>query len=189
VGYTAGTTERERYASALAGLWGGLATTLARLETVAADPQSLEDAFDRLPGLQYGLHRSAELVGGITPPHGSEHAHAELAAALEIARDVTGDVREVLESEGAETAFVLVHEWRAALFGVRLARHRLALVPAVQPPEPEPEVEAGLNWSAACATALVLAGTAAFAAGALMVLWPVWALGLGLTALSFLVFR
>jgi hypothetical protein len=187
VGHTAGTTERERYASALAGLWDGLATTLARLEAVAADRQSLDDGLDRLPGLQYGLHRSAELIGGMTPPPGSERAHAELAAALEIARDVTGDVREVLESEGAETAFVLVHEWRAALFGVRLARHRLALAPTVRPPAPE--VAAGFNWSAACATCLVLAGTAAFTAGALTVLWPVWALGLGLTALSFLVFR
>lgn len=187
VGHAAGTTERERYASALAGLWESLASTLVRLEAVATDVHSLDDAEERLPVLQNRLHWAGELVAGIEPPPGAERAHAELGVALETARDATGEVREVLETEGASAAWLLVHEWRGALFGVRLARHRLGL--GTHAPAPAAEQEDGVQWSAALATALVLAGTAAFTAGAIAVLWPVWALGLGLVAASFLVFE
>ena len=190
MGYASGTTERERYASALAGLWESLASTLARLEAVAADELSLDDRSEQLPVLQNRLHWAGELVAGIEPPPGAERAHAELAAALEGARDATGEVRETLEGEGAAAAWRLVHEWRGALFGVRLARHRLGLVGlgtqlAARPVDPPPS----FNWSAAIATALVVAGTAAFTAGAIAVLWPVWALGLALVAASFLVYQ
>jgi hypothetical protein len=187
VGHAAGTTERERYASALAGLWESLASTLSQLEAVSADVHSLDDAGARLPVLQNRLHWAGELVAGIEPPPGAEGAHAELARALECARDATGDVRDVLETEGAPGAWLLVHEWRGALFGVRFARHRLGL--GAPPAAPAAEQADGLRWSAALATALVLAGTAAFTAGAIAVLWPVWALGLGLVAASFLVFE
>ncbi len=187
MGYAAGTTERERYASALAGLWESLASTLARLEAVSADVHSLDDAGGRLSVLQNRLHWAGELVAGIEPPLGAERAHAELAVALESARDATGEVREVLETEGTGAAWLLVHEWRGALFGVRLARHRLGLgAQATAPPE---EREDAFRWSGALATALVLAGTVAFTAGAIAVLWPVWAVGLGLVAASFLVFE
>jgi len=186
VGYGTGTTERERYASALAGLWESLSSTLARLEGVAADVRALGDGGGQLPLLQNRLHWAGELVAGIEPPPGGERAHAELALALEHARDATGDVRETLEAEGARAAWLRVHEWRGALFNVRLARHRLELGSraAARPAEPEES-----NWRAALATALVLAGTAAFTAGAITTLWPVWALGLGLVAASFLVFE
>jgi hypothetical protein len=187
VGYAAGTTERERYASALAGLWDSLASTLARLEAVSADVHALEDAGGRLSVLQNRLHWAGELVAGIEPPPGAEQAHAELAVALESARDATGEVREVLETDGAGAAWLLVHEWRGALFGVRLARHRLGL--GTQPAAPPAQQEQGFRWSGALATALVLAGTAAFTAGAIAALWPVWAVGLGLVAASFLVFE
>jgi hypothetical protein len=192
VGYGAGTTERERYASALDGLWESLASTLARLDAVSADVYSLDDSVERLPVLQNRLHWAGELVAGIEPPPGAERAHAELAAALESARDATGEVRETLEVEGAAAAWMFVHEWRGALFGVRLARHRLGLGPQLGAPPAERVAgfrAAGFDWSAAMATALVLAGMAAFTAGALATLWPVWALGLGLVAASFLVFE
>ena len=56
-------------------------------------------------------------------------------------------------------------EWRGALFRVRLARMRLgAQAGAVREPVPE-----GFPLLAAIATALTLAGVAAFAVGALMV--------------------
>jgi hypothetical protein len=184
--YGTGTTERERYASALAGLWESLSSTLARLEGVAADLRALDDGGGQLPLLQNRLHWAGELVAGIEPPTGGERAHAELALALEHARDATGDVREAFEAEGARAAWLRVHEWRGALFNVRLARHRLELGSRTAAHAAEPEES---NWRAALATALVLAGTAAFTAGAIATLWPIWALGLGLVAASFLVFE
>jgi len=184
--YGTQTTERERYVSALAGLWEGLAATLRRLEAIAAEPELLADAEERLPALQYGLHRAGELVAGISPPPGAEGAHADLAVALQAARDATAEVRGVLETEGVVAAMLLVHEWRGALFGVRLARHRLTLTPLRALPRPRPEP--GFSRSAALATGLVLAGTAAFTAGAVTVLWPVWGAGLALVLASFLVF-
>ena len=187
MGYGAGTTERERYASALAGLWESLSSTLARLEGVASDVRALDDGGGQLPLLQNRLHWAGELVAGIEPPPGGERAHAQLALALEYARDATGEVREALEVEGARAAWLRVHEWRGALFTVRLARHRLESgTHAAARAAAEPS---GIDWSAALATALVLAGTVAFTAGAVATLWPVWALGLGLVAASFLVFE
>ena len=185
MGYGPGTTERERYATALAGLWESLSTTLSRLDAVAAAASSLDAAAEKLPVLQNRLHWAGELVAGIEPPPGAERAHAELAGALERARDATGAIRETLDCDGAEAAWRCVHEWRGALFTVRLARHRLDLgselpVPPVDPP-------ARSNWAAALATALVVAGTVAVTAGAIATLWPVWALGIGLVAASFLV--
>jgi hypothetical protein len=189
VGYGAGTTERERYASALAGLWESLSSTLARLEAVASDVAMLDRAGGQLPVLQNRLHWAGELVAGIEPPPGGERAHAELAVALEHARDATGEMRETLETDGAFAAWRRVHEWRGALFNVRLARHRLEAGARV--PERSAQRQEALesfDWRAALATILVVAGTAAFTAGAVATLWPVWALGLGLVAASFLIF-
>jgi hypothetical protein len=187
VAYGTGTTERERYATALADLWESLSATLARLDAVACDARSLDAGAEKLPVLQNRLHWASELVAGFEPPHGAEHSHAELSAALERARDATGHVRETLDNEGAECAWRLVHEWRGALFTVRLARHRLYLGPEL-PVRPE-DPPAGPNRAAKLSTLLVIAGTVAFAAGAIAGLWPVWALGMGLVAASYLVFR
>ncbi|MER3488220.1 MAG: hypothetical protein C4307_05655, partial [Chloroflexota bacterium] len=51
------TGRRERYASALSGLWSnGLAFTLARLEAIAAFPEErLVEEAEALPVLQYSL--------------------------------------------------------------------------------------------------------------------------------------
>jgi len=136
VGYGVGTTERERYASALAGLWESLSSTLARLESVASDLATLDRAGGQLPMLQNRLHWAGELVAGIEPPAGGERAHAELAIALEHARDATGEVRETLENDGPLAAWRRVHEWRGALFNVRLARHRLEARAKAQPQIP-----------------------------------------------------
>jgi hypothetical protein len=186
VGYGAGTTEREAYASALAGLWDSLSTTLARLDAVAADVRSLGDSGGQLPVLQNRLHWAGELVAGIEPPAGGERAHAELAVALQCARDATGEMREALELEGAPGAWRQVHEWRGALFNVRLARRRLE---AVALPELRAPGSERFDWRPAFAVALVLAGTVAFTVGAVATLWPVWAVGLALVAASFLVFE
>jgi hypothetical protein len=187
VGYGAGTTERERYASALAGLWESLSSTLARLDKAAADIVSLGDAGVQLPVLQNRLHWAGELVAGMEPPPGAERAHAELAVALESARDATGVLREALESDGPPAAWLHVHEWRGALFNVRLARHRLEAGTRAAAREVDPQ--GGFNWSAALAALLVFGGIVAFTAGAVATLWPVWAVGLGLVAISFLVFE
>jgi len=187
VGYGAGTTERERYASALAGLWESLSTTLARLDAVAADLSSFDAAAEKLPVLQNRLHWAGELVAGIEPPSGGERAHAELAIALQCARDATAEMREALEVEGVSGAWRRVHEWRGALFNVRLARRRLEAGSAV-PDLPDERVEQ-FDWRPAVAIMLVLAGTVAFTAGAVATLWPIWAVGLALVAASFLVFE
>jgi hypothetical protein len=188
VGYGAGTTERERYASALAGLWESLSTTLARLDAVAADMLSFDAAAEKLPVLQNRLHWAGELIAGIEPPPGSERAHAELAVALRCARDATGEMREALEIEGVSGAWRRVHEWRGALFNVRLARRRLEAGSAVLP-ESRSDRAARFDWRPALALLLVLTGTVAFTAGAVATLWPVWAVGLALVAASFLVFE
>ena len=178
---------REQYASALDGLWSDLTGALSRLERLAAEPDELdEEALEVLPVLQYSLHRAGETVHGLAPLPTTADAHRELAAALEDARDVTGDVACLLEADDHDGAADLVHEWRGALFRVRLARRRLIRVPPAPPPTvDDPRATA----QAAGALALLAAGTAAFLAGAVLVIWPLWAAGLGLVALSLLVFR
>jgi hypothetical protein len=178
---------REEYATALDGLWTDLTGALTRLERIAADPDELdEDTLEVLPVLQYSLHRAGESIHGIAPLPASADAHRELAASLEDARDVTGDVASLLELDDYEGAAELVHEWRGALFRVRLARRRLVRIPAPLPRElEEPSTTAG----AAVALALLAAGTVAFLAGAILVMWPLWAAGLGVVATSLLVYR
>lgn len=168
----------------MAGLWDRLSRSLQRLEAIAADPQRLgEDAREVLPGLQYELHWSSELLAGIDPPPGAEAAHEELAAALVDARDRTGEIVEAIETGGPGAAARLLHEWRGAIFRVRLARLRLASRPA---PTGDPDE---LPRGAAAATVLTLAGVLAFTAGAIFALWPVWAGGLVLVAGGFLAYR
>ena len=77
-------------------------------------------------------------------------------------------------------------EWRGALFRVRLARVRLSILPP-RPAVAEPGT--GFPVAAAIATALTVTGVAAFTAGAVLVLWPVWAIGLALVAAGYLAYR
>ena len=91
---------REQYANALDGLWSDLTGALTRLERIAAEPDELdEDTLEVLPVLQYSLHRVGEAIHGLAPLPATAGAHRELAAALEDARDVTGDVACLLELE------------------------------------------------------------------------------------------
>jgi hypothetical protein len=169
---------REQYATALDGLWGDLTGALTRLERIAAEPDELdEETLEVLPVLQYSLHRAGEAIQGIAPLPASAEAHRELAAALEDARDVTGDVACLLE---------LVHEWRGALFRVRLARRRLIRIP---PPLPSEIEDPPTTATSAVALLLLAVGTVAFLAGAVLVIWPLWAAGLGVVATSLLVYR
>jgi hypothetical protein len=183
--------QREGYAAALTDLWRRLARVLAELEAIAADPDELldeDEVLERLPPLQYALHAAAELALGFRPPPGAEPAHAELAASLAAARDATAEVAEVLEQAGAVAVEPLLPEWRGALFRVRLARLRVA-TPTPLPVEPAPENTATSPKSRAVAAALLaLSGAVIFAAGASLVLWPLWALGLALFAGGLLVY-
>ena len=178
---------REQYTTALDGLWSDLTGALSRLERIAAEPDELdEETLEVLPVLQYSLHRAGETIHGLAPLPATAEAHRELAAALEDARDLTGDVSSLLEADDLDGAAELVHEWRGALFRVRLARRRLIRVP----PMPARTVDdPRATAQAAGALTLLAAGTAAFLAGAVLVLWPLWAAGLGLVAISLLVFR
>jgi hypothetical protein len=167
----------ERYATQMGELWSALTRTLSRLDEFAAEPERLDDetALDALRRLQYGLHTAGERVFGLAPPVGAELVHTELWAAVAGARDMTSEVAEALEEDGPEAVGLLVHEWRGALFRVRLARLRLA---APRPPA-APEEKAPRDLRAPLvATLLVISGACVFAFGATSGHWPIWAAGM-----------
>ena len=174
------------YAGTMAGFWSELSRTLRGLESLAADPHRLDaDVVGALRSLQYRLHWSSEFLAGVEPPPGARNAHAELADALVDARDATGEFADTLECDDGAASTMLL-EWRGALFRVRLARVRLS----IRPPRPAlAEPGTGFPVAAAIATALTVTGVAAFTAGAVLVLWPVWAIGLALVAAGYLAYR
>jgi hypothetical protein len=179
----------ERYAVEMGGLWSGLSRTLARLEGVAADPERLDEvtAADALRRLQYALHLAAEHAYGIVPPPSSASAHAELADALTCARELTAEVAEAVELWGADGVQPLLHEWRGALFRVRLARMRLASAPpAAPPPQPRDDERFGPPLLAFC---LSLGGALALVTGATLGVWPVWVAGVLAVCGSLLAYR
>jgi hypothetical protein len=172
------TGERQGYATAMAGILGGLSQGLARLEELAAAPDATfedEDALASLPALQYTLHAASEAAAGIDPPAEAEASHAELAAALADARDATAEVAEAVAVGGPEHAWPLIYEWRGALFRVRLARLRLAPAPA------RSRRRRGVSGRSALLVTVV-AGSLTLVVGALLDLWPVAAGGLALAA-------
>ena len=183
-------TELQVYATAVAGLWRDLARTLGRLDELARDPAAAFEegaALDELPALQYSLHRAAELAYGLEPPEGAEGPHGELAAALEEARDATAEIAAGIEAFGPEAAAGLVHEWRGALFRVRLARMRLA---GPRPPQPERAPQAKASVVAPIvAFLLALVGAVAFAAGATANVWQLWAGGMVCVVAGLAVYR
>ena len=174
-----GTGERQGYASAMAGILGGLSQALVRLEELAADPDTTfadPDSVAALPSLQYTLHAASEAAAGIDPPAGAEASHAELAGALADARDATAEVAELALVGGPEAAWPLVYEWRGALFRVRLARLRLA------PTRPPAEPTGRISGRSILLVALVATGMLTLLAGALLEFWPVAAGGLAVAA-------
>jgi hypothetical protein len=167
----------QRYAVELAQLWPDVTRALARLDLIAADPYTYDadDVADQLMHLQYRLHIAGEVVIGLHPPAGAESAHAELADALECARDATAEVAEAVADEGLEGFRLVLHEWRGALFRVRLARLRIAPAPprrAAPPPDDRAEIARPL-----VACVLALGGAIAFAGGATFGMWPIWVAG------------
>lgn len=146
-----------------------LRRALRALDGAADDLRSLDLCADDLPALQYALHVAAERVLDLRPEPGFEEAHAELGIALAIAREETADVAEALGTLGEEAAADLLWEWRAALFGVRLALRRLDRCVSTPQGRPRPSFAPVL---------LLLLGVAAVLGGALVDLWPVWAVGL-----------
>jgi hypothetical protein len=171
------TGTEERYAAAMGELWSGLARTLTRLDIAAAAPDALEDdgAGTALRRLQYSLHLAAEHAYGLDPPDEEAGAHAELADALTCARDATADVAEAVSVWGADGVRPFLHEWRGALFRVRLARLRLA-TPVARKDTPGELREDGITRPLV-AFLLALFGALTFVAGATFGLWPVWSAG------------
>jgi hypothetical protein len=153
-----------------------LRPTLRALEHAAAAPDELAETAAELPALQYALHVAGERVLGLEPLPGLEEAREELAVALAIAREETADVLEAVEN-GDPAADALVWEWRAALFGVRLA-----LQHAEGPEATDALQRPRLRDLAPLAT--LVAGVLLVLGGALADVWPAWALGLCLVALS-----
>ena len=153
-----------------------LGPALRALEALAAAPDELWEAADELPPLQYALHVAGERMLGLDPLPGLEEAHEELTVALAIAREETADVLGAVEREDP-AAGALVWEWRAALFGVRLALAKAALPVAHEEPLPS-------TIRAAVPVALLVGGVLSVLGGALASFWPVWALGLALVAIA-----
>ena len=177
------------YAEELGELWAGLLSTLTRLDGVASEPDRLDDegAERTLRRLQYALHVSSEHVVGLQPPPGGETAHAELEAALASARDATAEVAEAVSILGASGVEPLLHEWRGALFRVRLARMRLA-----PPPKAPVRLRYEEHHSLArplLAFLLALFGAVGFVGGATTAVWPIWAAGLIAVCASVFVYR
>jgi hypothetical protein len=189
LGPTTGTGER--YAVAMGELWSGLARTLARIDVIAGEPAALEesDATQALRRLQYALHLASEHAYGLSPPPGAVTAHAELADALDCARDATAEIAEAAAREGAAGVEPLLHEWRGALFRVRLARLRLATPPPAAVVEPDADADTSGVARPLVAFLLALIGAVALVAGATLGLWPVWALGLLAVCGSVLAYR
>lgn len=186
---TAATGTDEHYATAIGELWTGLAGTLSRLDLAAANPSALDEpsSAHALRRLQYALHLAGERAYGIEPPPGGFVAHAELADALEQARDLTAEVAAAAATFGAAGISPLLHEWRGALFRVRLARHGLGLAESAHresfDDDREPIARPLLAFM------LALCGAVAFVGGATIGLWPLWAAGMLAVSGSFLAYR
>jgi len=179
----------ERYATQVGALWTGLARTLSELDQLAEDPAQLDDeaSLDLVRRLQYRLHSASEHAYGLAPPAGIEPVHTELAAALAGARDATAELVEAVDLGGAEAAAPIVHEWRGALFRVRLARLRLG-TPPKRADEREPKPKRSLRRPL-LAFALTALGSVAFAAGAVGGPWPLWAAGLLAVCASLITYK
>jgi hypothetical protein len=159
-------------------LWADVGHTLGRVDELADEPDELatDHGVSALRRLQYRLHLASEHAYGLIPPAGSASAHAELRDALGCARDVTGSVADAIEHDGFDGVLQVLHEWRAALFRVRLARLRLAS-PAEAAREGDDGGHAGIAAPLA-AFLLALVGAGAFVAGATLGLWPLWVAGI-----------
>lgn len=177
------------YADAMVALWADVGHTLGRVDELADEPDEL--ASDRgvsaLRRLQYRLHLAGEHAYGLIPPAGSASAHAELRDALACARDLTAEVADAIEDDGSDGLLQLLHEWRAALFRVRLARLRLAS-PETSAPD---DADDGRGAIAAPLVAFLLAllGAGAFVAGATLGLWPLWAAGIVAVTATIVAYR
>jgi hypothetical protein len=171
------TGTRAEYADAMVALWADVGHTLGRVDELADEPDELasDQGVSALRRLQYRLHLASEQAYGLIPPAGAASAHAELRDALACARDLTGDVADAIEDDGSDGVLQLLHEWRAALFRVRLARLRLAS-PAAGASEHNESAHAGIV-APLIAFLLALAGAGAFVAGATLGLWPLWVAG------------
>ena len=175
----------------MAELWGGLSRNLSLLDRLAADPDSLtaDDAGARLQRLQYSLHSASEEAYGLDPPGDAGPLHQELTWALGGARDATAEAAEALDEQGLDGVAPLLHEWRGALFRVRLARLRLA----DPKPAPEPAATEAPQVSELArplvAILLALGGALAFAVGAVLEIWPVWVAGIAAATASILWYR
>jgi hypothetical protein len=95
-------------------------------------------------------------------------------------------VAEAVSIWGAAGVEPLLHEWRGALFRVRLARLRVA--PPVVPATAEATEGDGFVRPLV-AFLLALVGAVAFVAGATLGAWPVWAAGMVAVGGSSLVYR
>jgi hypothetical protein len=171
-------------------LWTELARALDRLDRLAAEPARLEEDESEvvLARLRYQLHLASEHAYGLDPPLGAESAHAELAAALASARDATAEVAEAAHDAGSDGVRPLLHEWRGALFRLRLARLRLAAPDTRRRQRTDSPPDEGMARPLV-AFLLALCGALSFAAGATLGIWPLWVAGLLAVCASVVAYR
>ena len=151
---------------------------MVALEHAAAELERLRDA--ELDELRYALHRGAELVHGLAPPAGAYSSHAELADALEDARDATATMADALADGGLRAASPLVWEWRGSLFRIRLAWLRIDEGGRHLHEPGEDEAEARSLRGPLIAILLILCGVGLVLVGALVEVWPLWTGGIAL---------
>ncbi len=171
----AGVTSQQ-YANALDGLWSDLTGALTRLERIAAEPDELdEDTLDVLPVLQYSLHRAGEAIQGPAAAAGDRRG------APRARRCARGCSRRHWRRRGAARA--------GGRGGRGRARPRVAGSPlpgAARETSPGQGPAAGRAASGRGAAddssrggraRLLATGTVGFLAGAVLVIWPLWAAG------------
>jgi hypothetical protein len=158
---------------------GGCAAGAARLDTIAADPfaHDVDDLSSSSRACSTACTSAASTSSGSSRRRAPRAPTRSWPTRSRAPGTATAEVSETVADEGLDGLRPLLHEWRGALFRVRLARLRLA-APAPTPAEPVLEPEHYPLVRPVAAFLLALCGAVAFAGGATLGYWPIWAAGL-----------
>ena len=173
----------ERYATQVGELWSGLSRTLARLEALAAEPELLDDdeRSTRCGAFSTACTSRASTRSGSPAGRGRAGAHRARGGARRRARRDRRGRRGARRRRALDGVDALLHEWRGALFRVRLARLRLRRAAAgAATLDRSPRAGAAAARARARWRAVLARGRRrrrASRVGATLELWPVWVAG------------